>query len=101
MCISSLLVLSFVSWTQYKLSIVYPKDLQKILIRAPRNVAMRLEEKLRHRFDVVTEFIDLQSICEISARLKNKTVIICRFAADEDFKNILTMFEVNYEIKRH
>ena len=100
MCIRSLLVLSFVSWTQYKLSKVYPKDLQKIMIRAPRNVAMRLEEKLRHRFDVVTEFIDLQGICEISARLKNKTVIICRFAAEEDFKNILTMFEVNYEIKR-
>ena len=101
MRISSLLALSFVSWTQYKLSIVYHKDLQKILIRAPRNVAMRLEEKLRHRFDVVTEFIDLKSICEISARLKNKTVVICRFAADEDYKNILTMFEVNYEIKRH
>ena len=75
--------------------------MQKILIRAPRNVAMRLEEKLRHRFDVGTEFIDVQSVCEISARLKSRWVVICRFAADEDFKNILTMFEVNYEIKRH
>jgi len=75
--------------------------LQKILIRAPKNVAIKLEEKLRHRFDVGTEFIDIQSGCEISARLKKGWITICRFASDEDFKNILTMFEVNYEIKRH
>jgi len=75
--------------------------LQKILIRAPKNVATRLEEKLRHKFNVGTEFIDVQSVCEISARMKNKWVIICRFASDEEFKNILTMFDVNYEIKRH
>jgi hypothetical protein len=75
--------------------------LQKILIRAPKNVAIRLEEKLRHRFDVGTEFIDFQGICEISARLKSRWVTICRFASDEDIKNILTMFEVNFEIKRH
>jgi hypothetical protein len=74
--------------------------LQKILIRAPKNIARRVEEKLRHRFDVVTESIDEQSICEISAKLKNKWTTICRFASDEEFKNILTMFEVNYEIKR-
>ncbi len=74
--------------------------MQKILIRAPKNIARRLEEKLRHRFDVGTEFIDDQNVCEISAKLKNKLTTICRFAFDEDFKNILTMFEVNYEIKR-
>ncbi|MFI5424852.1 MAG: hypothetical protein ACHQXG_08710 [Nitrososphaerales archaeon] len=75
--------------------------MQKILIRAPKNVAIRLEEKLRHRFDVGTEFIDVQEICEISARLKSRWITVCRFASDEDFKNILTMFEVNFEIKRH
>ncbi|MGI8834914.1 MAG: hypothetical protein ACR2IS_20065 [Nitrososphaeraceae archaeon] len=75
--------------------------MQKILIRAPKNVAIRLEEKLRHRFDVGTEFIGVQGICEISARLKSRWITVCRFASDEDFKNILTMFEVNFEIKRH
>ncbi len=71
------------------------------MIRAPKNVAIRLEEKLRHRFDVGIEFIDFQGICEISARLKSRWITVCRFASDEDFKNILTMFEVNFEIKRH
>ncbi len=74
--------------------------MQKILIRAPKNIALRLEEKLRRRFDVRTEFIASEVGCEISARIRNSWITVCRFASDEDFKNILTMFEVNYEIKR-
>lgn len=73
--------------------------LQKIMISASEKTAKRLEEKLRHRFDVMAAFVDNPVECKISAKVRNKWVTICRFAADEDLKHILTMFEVNLEIK--
>ncbi|MGD1834222.1 MAG: hypothetical protein ACPKPY_04980 [Nitrososphaeraceae archaeon] len=72
--------------------------MKKILIHAPKNIATRLEDKLHHRFDVDVE-IDDSNICRIEAKKKNKWIIICRFESSENIKDILTMFEVKYEIK--
>jgi hypothetical protein len=74
--------------------------MQKIMISAPEKIAKQLEEKLRHKFDVATGLIENDSQCEISAKIRNKWVPICRFVVDEDLKDILTMFEVNLEIKK-
>jgi hypothetical protein len=74
--------------------------MQKIMISAPEKIAKQLEEKLRHKLDVATGLIENDSQCEISAKIRNKWVPICRFVVDEDLKDILTMFEVNLEIKK-
>jgi hypothetical protein len=74
--------------------------MQKIMISAPEKTAKQLEEKLRHKFDVATGLIERPGQCEISAKIRNKWVPICRFLAEEDLKDILTMFEVNLEIKK-
>lgn len=74
--------------------------MQKILIRAPPSVAHRLEEILRHRYDVRTEIREDygKSICEIAARITRNWITICRFAPDENLEDILTMFKVNLEL---
>jgi hypothetical protein len=74
--------------------------MQKIMISAPEKTAKQLEEKLRHKFDVATGLIESPGQCEISAKIRNKWVPVCRFLAEEDLKDILTMFEVNLEIKK-
>ena len=74
--------------------------MQKILILAPRALAYELEEKLRHKFDVETTFPDTQSLCQIRAKIRRSWITICSFASDENLKDILTMFEVNYELKK-
>jgi hypothetical protein len=38
-------------------------------------------------------------VCEIKAKVKRNWITICRFAPNENLKDILTMFEVNYELK--
>jgi len=75
--------------------------LQKILVRAQPDLARRLEETLRRNYDVRTEIYepDSKAICEIEARIKRSWITICRFAPDENLKDILTMFNVNLEIK--
>ncbi|PWU78906.1 MAG: hypothetical protein DLM72_20130 [Candidatus Nitrosopolaris wilkensis] len=75
--------------------------MQKILVRAPPELAHKLEETLRHRYDVRTEIHedDSKVICEIEARITRNWITICRFAPDENLKDILTMFKVNLEIK--
>jgi hypothetical protein len=76
-------------------------SLHKILIRAPPSLAHKLEEILRHRYDVRTEIRDdSKSICEIEARITRNWIPICRFAADENLEDILTMFKVNLELKK-
>jgi uncharacterized membrane protein len=76
--------------------------LQKILVRAPPDLAHKLEETLRRNYDVRTEISesDSKAICEIEARITRDWITICRFAPDENLKDILTMFKVNLEIKR-
>jgi uncharacterized membrane protein len=75
--------------------------LQKILVRAPPDLAYKLEETLRRNYDVRTEISesDSKAICEIEARITRDWITICRFAPDENLKDILTMFKVNLEIK--
>jgi hypothetical protein len=76
--------------------------LQKILVRAPPSLAHKLEEILRHRYNVRTEIRedDSKVICEIEARITRNWITICRFAPDENLEDILTMFEVNLELKK-
>ncbi|MGA9152693.1 MAG: hypothetical protein WBZ36_19115 [Candidatus Nitrosopolaris sp.] len=76
--------------------------MQKILVRAPPSLAHKLEEILRHRYDVRTEIRekDNKGICEIEARITRNWITICRFAPDENLEDILTMFKVNLELKK-
>jgi len=56
---------------------------------------------LRHNYDVRTDIheFDSKAICEIEARITRNWITICRFAPDENLKDIITMFKVNLEIK--
>jgi len=73
--------------------------MQKILIIASDPLMTQLEEKLRIRYDVETMSISPSGICEIRANLKRNWITICRFSASENLRDILTMFDVNYELK--
>ncbi|WP_148687439.1 hypothetical protein [Candidatus Nitrosocosmicus hydrocola] len=73
--------------------------MQKILIIASDPLITQLEEKLRIRFDVETMSVSQSGICEIRANLKRNWITICRFSATENLRDILTMFDVNYELK--
>jgi hypothetical protein len=75
--------------------------MRKILISAPELIVNKLEERLRHKYDVQTKTIpkDAGAVCEIKANIRREWITICRFAYDENLKDILTMFEVNYELK--
>jgi hypothetical protein len=74
--------------------------MQRILILAPKGLASQLEEKLRHKFDVETNLPESKSVCQILAKTKRSWITICSFTYDENLKDILTMFEVNLEIKK-
>ena len=81
----------------------YPTTVvRKLLIRATHELASRLEEKLRHNYDVRVHVLDDRTIivvCEISAEVRRKWVTVCRFAHTENLEDILTMFRVNLELK--
>ena len=82
--------------------------MQKLLIRATKEIATKLEEKLRQHYDTQLNILgdhDDNSnnsnaiVCEIKAKVKRNWITICRFAPNENLKDILTMFQVNYELK--
>jgi hypothetical protein len=75
--------------------------MRKILISAPEVIVNKLEEKLRHKYDVQIKTIPnyISAVCEIKAKVGRDMITICRFACNENLKDILTMFEVNYELK--
>jgi hypothetical protein len=81
--------------------------MQKLLIRATRELAIELEEKLRYRYDVQLNILGEHAeninryaiVCEIKAKVKRNWITICCFAPNENLKDILTMFQVNYELK--
>ena len=75
--------------------------MRKILISAPELIINKLEEKLRHKYDVQIKTIpnDTNAVCEIKAKVGRDIITICRFACNENLKDILTMFEVNYELR--
>ena len=72
--------------------------MRRILICAPDSVAKSLEDKLRHKFDVEVKIVS-DDVCEIKGKIKRDWVSICRFAHNENLNDVLTMFEVNYELK--
>lgn len=73
--------------------------MQKIMIMAMEPLKSQIEEKLRFQFDVESIDNSNNGICEIKAKLKRDWITICRFSASENLKDILTMFEVNYELR--
>jgi hypothetical protein len=81
--------------------------MQKLLIRATIELAIKLEEKLRNHYDVELDILDDHDnrnkshaiVCEIIVKVRRDWVTICRFAPNENLKDILTMFRVNYELK--
>ncbi|HJT48013.1 MAG TPA: hypothetical protein VJ729_07495 [Nitrososphaeraceae archaeon] len=74
--------------------------MQRILICAPVYIARKLEDLLRHKFDVEIKIIDPSNVCEIKGKIRKDWITICRFAENENPKDVLTMFEVNYELRR-
>jgi hypothetical protein len=81
--------------------------MQKLLIRATKELAIKLEDKLRHHYDVQLDILDCNDdknkdnadVCEIKAKIRKDWITLCRFAHNENLKDILTMFQVNYELK--
>ncbi len=73
--------------------------MQKILILADDPIRTKLEEKLRRRFDVESVPPPLSDICEIKIRLRGNWITLCRFSPHENFRDIITMFNVSYDLK--
>ena len=72
--------------------------MRKIFITASQNIINQLEKKFRHNFEIEFEYSDsLEG--KIEAIKNNRWVTICRFSSNESLDNIVTMFNVNYEIK--
>jgi hypothetical protein len=72
--------------------------LRKIFITASQKIINQLEKKLRHNFEIEFEYSDsLEGKIEVIKN--NRWVTICRFSSNESLDNIVTMFNVNYEIK--
>ena len=74
--------------------------MQRIRICAPVYMARKLEDRLRHKFDVEITVIDASNVCEIKGKIRRDWITICRFAENENLKDVLTMFEVNYKLRR-
>jgi hypothetical protein len=61
--------------------------MQKLLIRATKELAITLEEKLRHHYDVQLEILDGHEdknkvntdVCEIRAKIRRDWITLCRF----------------------
>lgn len=81
--------------------------MKKLLIHATKELGIKLEEKLRHRYDVQLDILDDHddknksnvNVCEIKVKIRKDWVTLCRFVSNENLKDILTMFQVNYELK--
>ncbi len=73
--------------------------MQKILILADDPIRTRIEEKLRRRFDIESIATPLNGICEIKLHLHGRWITLCRFAPNENFRDIITMFNVSYDLK--
>ena len=72
--------------------------MRKIFVTASEKIVNQIENKFRHHFEIEFEYSD-SSEGKIEV-IKNKHwVTICRFSSNESIDNIVTMFNVNYEIK--
>jgi hypothetical protein len=72
--------------------------MRKILITSSEKIIHQIEKKLRQEFEIDFEYSD-SSEGKIEAKKGNRWITICRFSPDENLNNIITMFNVNYEIK--
>lgn len=72
--------------------------MRKIFITASEKIINQIEKKFRNNFEIDFEYSD-SSEGKIELIKKNRWVTICRFSSDESLDNIITMFNVNYEIK--
>ena len=71
--------------------------MRKIFITASQRIINQLEKKFRHNFEIEFEYSDsLEGKIELIKN--NRWVTICRFSSNESLDNIVTMFNVNYEI---
>ena len=75
--------------------------MHKILISGTRLIVNKLEAELRHTYDVTVEISPDTpgGVCQISAKIRRNWVTICSFSSNEDLRDIITMFEVNYAIR--
>lgn len=76
--------------------------MHKITIQASSGIAAILEEKLRSKYEVRVEVIPdhPKAVCQIMARKNRKWITICSFASDENIKDIITMFDVNFQLRK-
>ena len=72
--------------------------MRKILITASENFVNQIEKRLRYNFEIDFEYSDSPE-GKIEAKKDNRWVTICRFSSDENLDNVITMFNVSYEIK--
>jgi hypothetical protein len=76
--------------------------MRKITIQAPSGIADILEGKLRSKYEVRVRVIpdSPRAVCQIMASKNRKWITICRFASDENIEDIITMFEVNFHLRK-
>ena len=72
--------------------------MRKIFITASEKIINQIEKKFRNNFEIDFEYSDSPE-GKIELIKNNRWVTICRFSSDESLDNIITMFNVNYEIK--
>ena len=72
--------------------------MRKILITSSEKIIHKIEKKLRHEFESDFDYSD-SSEGKSEAKTGKRWITICRFSPDENLDNIITMFNVNYEIK--
>ena len=72
--------------------------MRKIFVTASEKIVNQIEKKFRHHFEIEFEYSD-SSEGKIEVIKNKEWVIICRFSSNESIDNIVTMFNVNYEIK--
>jgi hypothetical protein len=72
--------------------------MRKIFITSSEKIINQIEKKLRYNFEIDFEYSDSPE-GKIEAKKGNRWVTICRFSSEENLDNIITMFNVNYEIK--
>jgi hypothetical protein len=71
--------------------------LRRIFITASQEIINQLEKKFRKNFEIEFEYSDSVE-GKIEVIKNNRWVTICRFSSNESLDNIVTMFNVNYEI---
>lgn len=71
--------------------------MRRIFITASQEIINQLEKKFRKNFEIEFEYSDSVE-GKIEVIENNRWITICRFSSNESLDNIVTMFNVNYEI---